>query len=542
MKIALCQIDTTVGDFEGNAAKIASFARRAKSLGADLAVFPELAIPSYPPRDLLESRGFVERSRRTLDSLLPLSREIPLVVGGLEPNPASTGKPLFNAVFLLEGGRIAGKDFKSLLPNYDVFDETRHFQPAPAPRRPVPFRGEALALTICEDAWNDRSFWPHRLYPEDPVEALVKAGAGLVLNISASPFHLGKPGFREDMLRRTARRLNTPVVLVNQVGANDELIFDGGSFAVDASGEVRARLAEFEEDIGLFDSEGDAGLLRPALSDDATAARRALVLGLRGYMRKCGFTDAVIGLSGGIDSALVAALAAEALGPSRVHGVAMPSRYSSPGSISDARAVAGNLGLDFRILPIDPLFQSYLDGLAESFRGRDPDTAEENIQARIRGNLLMALSNKFGWLVLSTGNKSELAVGYCTLYGDMSGGLAVIADVPKTLVYKVARTYGDAIPPASLTKPPSAELRPNQTDQDSLPPYEILDPVLKAYVEDGLEPEAIAARLGEDPDLVARVVHMVDRNEYKRRQAAPALKITPRAFGPGRRFPIARKS
>jgi NAD+ synthase (glutamine-hydrolysing) len=541
MKIGLCQIDTTVGDFEGNTAKIAEFARRAKGLGAELAVFPELAIPSYPPRDLLESRGFVERARRALESLLPLSREIPLVVGGLEPNPALSGKPLFNAAFLLEGGRIAGRDFKSLLPNYDVFDETRHFQPAAPPRRPVPFRGESLALTICEDAWNDRSFWPHRIYPEDPVEALVKAGAGLVLNISASPYHLGKPGFREDMLRRTARRLNAPVVLVNQVGANDELIFDGGSFAVDASGEVRVRLAEFEEDLAVYDTEGGPGVLRPALADDASAARRALVLGLSSYLRKSGFTDAVIGLSGGIDSALVAALAAEALGPSRVHGVAMPSRYSSPGSIADARALAGNLKIDFRVLPIDAVFQSYLDGLAETFRGRAPDTAEENIQARVRGNLLMALSNKFGWLVLSTGNKSELAVGYCTLYGDMSGGLAVIADVPKTLVYKVARTFGDAIPPASLTKPPSAELRPHQTDRDSLPPYEALDPILKAYVEEGLEPAEIASRLGADAALVADVIRKVDRNEYKRRQAAPALKITPRAFGPGRRFPIARK-
>jgi NAD+ synthetase len=462
------------------------------------------------------------------------------VVGYVERNEAPEGKSLFNACALLSDGRVEDRAFKSLLPTYDVFDETRHFEPAPAPHVTT-FREARLALTICEDAWNDRNFWPHRLYGVDPVEVLVEQGAGIVVNISASPFHMGKRDLRERLFAQSARRIGLPVVHVNQVGANDELIFDGASFAVDAGGDVRVRLKEFEEDLAVFDTEGGPGSLIDTIGDDAETVRRALVLGIRDYMAKCGFREVVVGLSGGIDSAVVAALAVDALTPERVHGVAMPSRYSSPQSLRDAGALAGNLGIDLLTLPIDPIFQAYLDNTASVFRGRAEDETEENFQARIRGNLLMGLSNKFGWIVLSTGNKSELAVGYCTLYGDMSGGLAVLADVPKTLVYRIASLFGDAVPHAIVARPPTAELRPDQTDQDSLPPYEVLDVILKGYVEEKREPEDIAKAGDLDLALVRKVVGLVDRNEYKRRQAAPVLKVTAKAFGPGRRFPIARK-
>jgi len=540
MKIALCQINTTIGDFEGNTALIREFAHRARKEGAELAVFPELAVPSYPPRDLLESRGFVSGNLRALESLLPASRDIALVVGYVERNPARKGKGLFNAVALLDAGRVLARAFKTLLPNYDVFDETRYFEPVPK-KGPTPFRGVNLALTICEDAWNDRDFWSHPLYGEDPIEKLVQAGAELVLNVSASPFHIGKRGFRESLLGASAKRNGVPVVHVNQVGGNDELLFDGASFAVNPAGEVRLRLREFEQDLGVFDTEDGGGRIEEPIGDDAQAVRRALVLGVRDYMGKCGFQEVVVGLSGGIDSAVVAALASEALGPDKVHVVAMPSRYSSPQSLNDARTLASRFGLPQLTVPIDPLFQAYLDGMRFLFEGRAEDETEENFQARIRGNILMGLSNKFGWIVLSTGNKSELAVGYCTLYGDMSGGLAVLADVPKTLVYRIAELYGDRIPRSIIDRPPTAELRPDQTDQDSLPPYEILDAVLEAYVVERKEPEEIAEETKADLELVRRVVQMVDQNEYKRRQAAPVLKVTSKAFGPGRRFPIARK-
>ncbi|MHC5040066.1 MAG: NAD+ synthase [Planctomycetota bacterium] len=538
MKIALCQINTTIGDFEGNCAKIAGCARRARDAGADLAVFHELTLPSYPPRDLLESRAFVERNGKALDSLLPVSRDIPLVVGYVEPHPGK-GKEIFNACALLAGGQVVHRAYKSLLPTYDVFDEARYFEPTPS-RLPVTFQGVSFGLTLCEDAWNDEHFWPRRRYRVDPVEDLVKAGARIILNLSASPFQMGKGRFREEMFGQSARRLGVPMVQVNQVGGNDELIFDGASFAVDATGEVRVRLKAFEEDMAVFEPSGAPGTLHDPVGEETDAVRKALVLGIRDYLRKCGFEEVVIGLSGGIDSAVVAALAAEALGPTRVHGVAMPSRYSSPQSLSDATALARNLGISLLSLPIDPIFQAYLDGTAEVFRDKPEDETEENFQARIRGNLLMGLSNKFGWIVLSTGNKSELAVGYCTLYGDMSGGLAVLADVPKTLVYKIARLYGDAIPRSILERAPSAELKPDQTDQDTLPPYDILDRILKAYVEEGKDPMEISDGLGIDLGLVRKIVRMVDRNEYKRRQGAPVLKVTSKAFGPGRRFPIAR--
>jgi NAD+ synthetase len=541
MKIALCQINTTVGDFEGNTARIEEFARRAAEAGAELAVFPELAIPSYHPKDLLETRSFVDRNLRALDSLTATSRDIAMVVGFVDRNPQPNGKALYNGAALLADGRVLARAYKTLLPTYDGFDETRHFQPS-ARWKPVNFRGLSMGLTICEDVLNEKSGEARNLYQDDPAASLVREGTEILINISASPFHLGKPALREAIVSRLARRLAVPVVHVNQVGGNDELIFDGSSFVTDPSGRVVVRLESFEEDMAVFNTSAPPSPENELLAGDAGAVRKALVLGIHDYMGKCGFEEVVVGLSGGIDSALVATLAVDALGPGVVHGVAMPSRYSSPRSLSDARALSRNLSIDLIEQPIDDIFQKYLDATAASFEGLAEDVTEENYQARIRGNLLMGFSNKFGWIVLSTGNKSELAVGYCTLYGDMSGGLSVLADVPKTLVYEIAEIYAEShIPRSIIDRPPSAELRPDQKDSDSLPPYDVLDRILKAYVEEGGEAGDIAAALGLDPGLVRSVISMVDRNEYKRRQAAPVLKVTSKAFGTGRRLPIARK-
>jgi NAD+ synthase (glutamine-hydrolysing) len=544
VKIALGQINPTVGDFTGNAAKMIEFSHRAQANGAALILFPELSVCGYPPRDLVERPSFVARNRETAELIATATPGIAVICGLVTPAELETGKSVMNSAALLRDGKIAFLQSKMLLPTYDVFDEMRNFAPA-RKQSLFTFCGEPVALTICEDAWNDKLFWPKRLYTVDPIDTLVQAGGKLVLNISASPFWIGKREVRRDMLASLARQHKVPVAMVNQVGGNDSLLFDGSSIVLDAEGKVLAQASSFEEDLIYFDSKNLVGDVHEQLQGEEASVYAALVLGTRDYMYKCGFKKAIVGLSGGIDSALTAVIAADAVGPENVTGVGMPGPYSSTGSIDDARALAKNLGIHFELLSIDAVVDAYRDTLAEVFAGKSEDVTEENIQSRARGTLLMALSNKFGAIVLSTGNKSELGVGYCTLYGDMVGGLAVISDVPKTLVYRLSRYVNSrtpAIPEASLEKPPSAELRPDQKDSDSLPPYEILDAVLDDYVEDAHSVERIAADRGFDIEVVRRVVSMVDRAEYKRQQAAPGIKISAKAFGYGRRFPIAAKS
>ncbi len=544
MKIALGQINPTVGDFAGNAARIVEFANRAKASGAGMILFPELSVCGYPPRDLVERSSFVVRNRETAERIANDTRGIAVICGLVTPAQVETGKSVMNSAALLQEGKIAFVQSKMLLPTYDVFDEMRNFAPAQS-QQLFSFCGKQMALTICEDTWNDKQFWNRRLYTFDPVEALVQAGGNFVLNISASPFWLGKRELRREMLATIARRHGVPVVMVNQVGGNDSLVFDGSSLVFDAGGKVIAQGKSFEEDLICFDSNEMTGEVRQQVEGEEGSAYAALVVGTRDYVRKCGFRQVIIGLSGGIDSALTAAIAADAVGPENVLGVGMPGPYSSQGSIDDARSLAANLGIRFELLCITEIVDSYKKALANVFAGRPEDASEENIQSRARGTLLMALSNKFGALVLSTGNKSELGVGYCTLYGDMAGGLAVISDVPKVMVYRLAHYVNSRrplIPHNSIAKPPSAELRPNQKDTDSLPPYEVLDPVLEDYVEDSHSAEQIASDHGFDLALVRRVIRMVDASEYKRQQAAPGLKISAKAFGYGRRFPIAAKA
>jgi len=543
VKIALGQINPTVGDFQGNAAKIIDFARRAQAEGAGLILFPELSVCGYPPRDLVERSSFVTHNREAVERIALETRGIAVICGLVTPAQAVTGKAVMNSAALLKDGKVAFLQSKMLLPTYDVFDEMRNFAPA---RSQVlfPFCGKQMALTICEDAWNDKHFWNKRLYTFDPVEALIHAGGTFLLNISASPYWIGKADLRRDMLATIARNYKVPVAMVNQVGGNDSLIFDGSSVVFDPSGNLIAQGKSFEEDLLYFDSDRLTGELREQPQSEEASAYAALVLGTRDYVHKCGFRQVIIGLSGGIDSALTAAIAADALGPENVIGVGMPGPYSSTGSIDDAHSLAENLGIRFELIPIHEIFESYRNSLKKVFAGRKEDETEENLQARARGALLMALSNKFGAIVISTGNKSELAVGYCTLYGDMVGGLAAISDVPKTMVYRLSHYVNSrrqAIPKSTLEKPPSAELRPDQKDSDSLPPYEVLDVILEDYVEDSHSPEQIAADRGIELSLVHRVVRMVERSEYKRQQAAPGLKISAKAFGYGRRFPIAAK-
>jgi len=543
VKIALGQINPTVGDFSGNAAKIVDFARRARAGGAGLILFPELSVCGYPPRDLVERPSFVARNRETAEKIAAETRGIAVICGMVTPADSDTGKAVMNSAALLMDGKIAFLQSKMLLPTYDVFDEMRNFAPAKS-QQLFPFCGKRMALTICEDAWNDKQFWRKRLYTVDPVESLIASGGNFVLNISASPFWIGKRDFRRDLLASIATQHKVPVVMVNQVGGNDSLVFDGSSLVLNREGKVIAQGRSFEEDVICFDSETLTGEMHEQIAGDEASAYSALVLGTRDYMRKCGFHKAIIGLSGGIDSALTAVIAADAVGPENVIGVGMPGPYSSQGSIDDARSLANSLGIRFELLSINPAYEAYRGTLGKVFAGQKEDVTEENIQSRARGSLLMALSNKFGAIVLSTGNKSELGVGYCTLYGDMVGGLAVISDVPKTLVYRLSEYVNSRrpiIPQATLEKPPSAELRPNQKDSDSLPPYEILDAVLEDYVEDSHPAERIAADHGFDIEVVRRVIRMVDRAEYKRQQAAPGLKISPKAFGYGRRLPIAAK-
>jgi NAD+ synthase (glutamine-hydrolysing) len=543
VKIALGQINPTVGDFSGNAAKIVDFAHRAKAAGAGMILFPELSVCGYPPRDLVERPSFVAHNRETAERIAAETPGIAVICGLVTPAESDTGKSAMNSAALLMDGKVAFVQSKMLLPTYDVFDEMRNFAPAKA-QELFSFCGNRMALTICEDAWNDKHFWTKRLYTVDPVEALIRAGGNFVLNISASPFWIGKRELRRDMLASIARQHKVPVVLVNQVGGNDSLVFDGSSLVLNSEGNVVAQGRSFEEDLIYFDSKTLTGDMRDQISGDEASVYSALVLGTRDYMHKCGFQKAIIGLSGGIDSALTAVIAADAVGPENVIGVGMPGPYSSPGSIDDARLLARNLGIRFELLSINRAFEAYRETLRDVFAGCKEDVTEENIQSRARGTMLMALSNKFGTIVLSTGNKSELGVGYCTLYGDMAGGLAVISDVPKTLVYRLSEYVNlrrAVIPKATLEKPPSAELRPGQKDSDSLPPYEILDAVLEDYVEDSHPAERIAAERGFDIEVVRRVIRMVDRAEYKRQQAAPGLKISAKAFGYGRRLPIAAK-
>jgi len=544
VKIALAQIDPTVGDFTGNLEKIIAASRRASDRGARLTVFSELAICGYPPADFLEKPSFLARCRSAVDELAAATRDLPTAVlaGVALPTDREDGKPAFNAAVLLDRGRLLLEQHKCLLPFYDVFDEQRYFS-ASGPQKIVELEGVRLAVTICEDAWNDKNFWPRRLYSVDPVEELMKQHPALHINLSSSPFWHSKRALRREMLAAIARRDGIPVLMCNQVGGDDSLIFDGSSLALNGSGELIAQGKSFEEDLVLVDPF-NASSVTPPTEDDTEAAHRALVLGTRDYVRKCGFRKVIVGLSGGIDSALVAAIATEALGAENVIGVGNPSPYSSQGSVDDSRMLAANLGISFELIGITDLFQEYQKALAPLFAGLAPDITEENLQARIRGTIWMALSNKFGALVLTTGNKSEMAVGYCTLYGDMVGALAVIGDLVKTRVYAVCHWLNrerEIIPKAILTKPPSAELRPGQMDTDSLPPYEILDPILEAYVERYETPEQIARERGFSIDLVQQVVRLVERSEYKRQQAAPVLKVTSKSFGMGRRFPIAVK-
>jgi NAD+ synthase (glutamine-hydrolysing) len=544
VKIALAQIDPTVGDFTGNLQKIIVFSRRAADLGARLTVFSELAICGYPPADLLEKPSFLARCRTAVEELRAATFDLPtaILAGVALPADGADGKPAFNAAVLIDHGNLLLEQHKCLLPFYDVFDEQRYFSPS-GPQKVIDFEGTRLAVTICEDAWNDKSFWPRQLYDIDPVVELMRQNPALLINLSSSPYWHHKRTIRREMLTAIARRDGIPVLMSNQVGGNDSLVFDGSSLALNARGELIAQAASFEEDLVVVDPFNATPVVLPD-DDETEAAYRALVLGTRDYVSKCGFQKALIALSGGIDSALVAAIAADALGAENVTAIGMPSPYSSSGSVDDSRKLAANLGIRFETISINELFADFNHALAPLFKGLPPDTTEENIQPRIRGTILMALSNKFGALVLTTGNKSEMAVGYCTLYGDMVGALAVIGDLVKTRVYAVCRWINrerEVIPKTILEKPPSAELRPGQMDTDSLPPYEVLDPIVEAYVERYETPETIAEERGFPLEIVQQVVRLIERSEYKRQQAAPVLKVTSKSFGMGRRFPIAVK-
>ena len=552
MKIALAQLNPTVGDFAGNTARIVEAAARAGSLGAALAVFPELAIPGYPPQDLIEDDNFLANAERALQQVAEATAQpgMPAILcGAVLPSAIRPGKLARNVAALCYGSKVQFIQTKMLLPFYDVFDEQRYFQPAES-QSLVALGDEVLAISICEDAWNDKDFWPERWYANDPVERLMAQTLDgrkptVLLNLSASPYWEGKQIVRRRMIGALAERYGVPAAMVAQVGGNDSLLFDGASFAVNPDGEVFAAAASFAEDIVLIDTASCSPQAHiPLVQDGAEAAWNGLVLGVRDYVRKCGFRRALIGLSGGIDSAVVAAIAVEALGAENVTGIGMPSEFSSQGSIDDARDLAQRLGIRFELIAIRDSFTALSTALEPLFQGTPFGLAEENLQSRTRGVLLMALSNKFGGLVLTTGNKSEMSTGYCTLYGDMVGALAVIGDVWKTRVYELARyanRNGEVIPQNTITKPPSAELRPGQMDTDSLPPYDVLDPILQAYVERYQSAQQIADELKLPLDRVEQVLRLVERSEYKRQQAAPVLKVTAKSFGTGRRFPIAAR-
>ena len=541
MRVALLQTAPVVGAIRDNTARLVEGYDRAVAEGADLVVAPELALCGYPPRDLLERPDFLDACDEAVRQLVRHVGGVPFVFGApVRRDDRLPGKPLANAALIACNGALLGVRHKALLPTYDVFDEARYFEPGD-PGELFHYGGYRIAVSICEDMWNDETFFGRQAYAVDPFDLWHQQGADLVLNLSASPFHKGKPAFRERLAAHVARRMNAPVVYVNQAGANDELVFDGHSFVCRPDGAVCARLAGFSAALQTIDLKQQPSLPVTSARDELGEVWQALVLGLRDYATRTGFKTAVLGLSGGIDSALTAALAVDALGASQVLGIAMPSRYSSAHSVSDARELADNLGIELWTLPIEATFQAFLDTLAEPFSGLPHDVTEENLQARCRGTLLMATSNKTGRLLLSTGNKSETAVGYSTLYGDMCGGIAVISDVPKTLVYDLCRwrnRSGEVIPESTIVKPPSAELRPNQLDQDSLPPYETLDAIIEAWVERCETFEQLVAA-GYDAATVTRVIRLIERAEYKRRQAAPGIRVTSRAFGVGRRYPVA---
>lgn len=541
MKIALAQINPTVGDLKGNSKKIIVEIEKAALAGCDLVVFGELSLTGYPPRDLLLKPQFIESNLSAIESIARQCQNIAALVGYVSLHNGPTGKMLHNTAGLLRNGVVEKKYYKRLLPTYDVFDETRYFHSGQEVQI-IEFSGQKIGLTICEDIWRSTENSDRTLYNSDPFCELAQAGAQMVINMSASPFVMGKHEFRRKLFGAQSKKYGLPLFYVNQVGGNDELVFDGASCVFDQNGLLIAQAKDFSEDLLIIDTADTSNARTERVSQGMESLNKALVIGLRDYVTKCRFESVVLGLSGGIDSAVTAAIAVEALGSERVSGVALPSRYSSDHSVNDARALANNLGIDFQIIPIELAHRALEETMVTAFAGTDPGIAEENIQARIRGNILMALSNKFGHLLLTTGNKSELAVGYCTMYGDMCGGLAVISDVPKTMVYDLAKFINrnrEIIPESTIIKPPSAELRPNQKDQDSLPDYSVLDDILYRYVE--LErPLRDIVKEGFDQELVDRVVRLVDRNEYKRKQAAPGLKVTSRAFGVGRRMPIAQ--
>ena len=546
MRIVLGQINSTVGDLPGNVRLMVDAARRAAARNAEVIAFPELSLNGYPPRDLVEKESFLDRTAQSLDELAAQTADLDLAIiaGYVSRSRVSTGKQAVNSAAVIQRGKIIFRQDKMLLPTYDVFDEGRYFLPADK-QAICMLGGTRIAVTICEDAWNDKQFWEHPLYQRDPVQELVQSGAQILISINASPYHMGKRELRRKLFQATAQRYKMPVAYVNQVGGNDHLVFDGSSFAMDSAGNVIASAASFEDDLVLVDTDTGEGDQHQNLEQEAEAVYEALVAGTRDYIRKCGFRKVLIGLSGGIDSSLTAAIAVDAVGRENVIGVGMPGPFSSEGSVTDARAMADSLGIRFEMATITSVYERFLQVLQPLFHGAAADVTEENLQSRLRGMTLMALSNKSGAMVLTTGNKSELAVGYCTLYGDMCGGLAVISDVPKTLVYDLSRVankrHNNAIPESVFTKPPSAELRADQKDTDSLPEYEVLDRILKGYVEDTQSPQQIAAELNVDIDLVRDIINKVDRNEYKRQQAAPGLKVTTKAFGMGRRFPIAQR-
>ncbi len=555
MKICLAQINPTVGAFEQNVRKICRFINTAKKKGADLIVFPEMCIVGYPPKDLLELSGFVDSNLRALEEVKNKVTGISAIVGFVDRNVARSGKNLYNAAAYINNKKIVSRHYKSLLPTYDVFDEDRYFEPTHSISLAT-ISGRKFGISICEDAWGANVIWHGKIHHKYPVKSMIRQGAEIIINISASPFTIGKQDVRLKMLASHAKKHNVPIVFVNQIGGNDDLVFDGNSLVINKKGVIVDRALSFEEDLLMVEFKGSdvsAGGSKPRSvgkrtqasvgEDEIESVYKALVLGTRDYVRKCGFKKAVIGLSGGIDSAVTAVIAARALGKGKVLGVTMPSGFSSKGSVEDSKALAERLGIDFEIIPIKSVYNAYTKTLSDVFAGLPFDVTEENLQARIRGKILMAISNKYGYLVLATGNKSELAVGYCTLYGDMCGGLAVISDIPKTMVYDIAEYINrrkEIIPIDTIEKPPSAELRPDQKDQDSLPPYDILDGVLRSYIEESKDIDDIV-KIGFNKALVQDIIKKVDRNEYKREQAAPGLKVTSKAFGTGRRMPLAQR-
>jgi NAD+ synthase (glutamine-hydrolysing) len=539
MRIGFAQINTTVGDIRSNRDRIYSAYQKAVSLGADLVLTPELVLTGYPPQDLVFKSRFVPETLESLEELRQAVGTVPLLVGYVDYNPSKTGKPFVNACAILAKQAPVQKIYKTLLPTYDVFDEARYFDPA-RDQEPIELLGTKIGITICEDIWTDK-YLKWDLYHQDPVSVLVSKGARVILNLSSSPYSVGKPALRRQMVSELAATYGVPFYYCNAIGGNDELVFDGNSFAIDASGKTIFQMSGFCEDVCIAKSSCEP--FPPTDLSPEQEVYEALILGVRDYFSKCGFKTAVLGLSGGIDSAVTAAIAVAALGKENVVGVSMPSQYSSKGSLDDAAALAGNLGIAWHVIPIKEPFEVVKNQFKEIFAGKSEDTTEENMQSRLRGLILMSMSNKFGHLLLTTGNKSELAVGYCTIYGDMCGGLAVISDVPKTMIYRLAdwiNREAEVIPHSSIAKPPSAELKPDQKDQDTLPPYEVLDEILKMYVEDQLSPEDIVDR-GFDPEIVRWIQRKVDMNEYKRRQAAPGLRVTSLAFGMGWRMPIAQR-